>query len=61
MFEEDFSGYLTVGLHCMACNKPLTSKDIDPELCGECMVVVMDYNKDLTELENEPPTEAVPH
>lgn len=38
---------LSQGLHCKACDKGLETAEIDPELCGECMAVVTDYNKDL--------------
>lgn len=59
MTEDKWQEQLTLGLHCKACNAPLKSTDIDPELCGECMMHVMEYNKDIMELEDEPPTEAI--
>jgi hypothetical protein len=40
-------GLLKLGIHCKACDKPLPTKNIDPELCMECFGVVMDMNKDL--------------
>ena len=39
----------SVGIQCKACGRPLTSKNIDTELCNECMEVVIDYNSDLLE------------
>ena len=38
---------LTVGLHCKACDRPLGTSDLDPELCGECMFSVMELIKDI--------------
>jgi hypothetical protein len=44
---------LTDGLHCKACNSPLDDVRGDKELCGECMGVVMDMNRDLLVIEEE--------
>ena len=38
---------LKLGLHCKACDRPLPTKNIDPELCMECFGIAMDVNKDL--------------
>jgi len=34
------------GLHCIACNKEKEGSD---DLCLECLRIVWDYNKDLTD------------
>ncbi len=44
---------LSTGLHCRACNAPLRSDTMDPELCDTCMEVVVAYNRDLEEEEEE--------
>lgn len=41
------------GLHCKACDSPLTSDSIDVELCNTCMQTVIEYNKDLLTAEEE--------
>jgi hypothetical protein len=33
--------------HCKACDTSLGSAPIDPELCAECLEVVVDYNRDV--------------
>lgn len=38
---------LSAGLHCRACDRPLTLGIDDPELCIECMAVVYQYNRKL--------------
>lgn len=38
---------LSPGLHCRACDRPLTVGVDDPELCFECMAVVYQYNRKL--------------
>lgn len=37
-----------IGLHCKACDAPLSEVD-DAELCYECMAVVYQYNRKLIE------------
>lgn len=38
---------LSPGISCKACDCPLPEDNEDLELCRYCMLVVMDYNKDL--------------
>jgi len=40
-------GEIKTGIKCKACDKVLSKGSIDPELCNECMEVVMDYNRDV--------------
>lgn len=45
---------LTQGLHCKACDAPLSGDIKDPELCGVCYEAVVSMNRKLYEqLENK--------
>lgn len=37
---------MNIGIKCKACGKAI-DYNYDPELCTECLAVVLDYNKDL--------------
>ena len=44
----------SIGIKCKACDAPLGARSIDTELCNDCMEWVIDYNRDLENLEEGP-------